>query len=180
MSVKSPFKNSHDRVMPLPDGTKLRVQVKKFQHVPRMSQETTCFTADLWLNGRKVAYLQNNGRGEGSHARPYEGGRDALRFFERLVETLPDVTIPATEYGAAFTVKSDMEHWIDEVVGDMIQDAQARKLCKQGTTYVIHPADDSLRTLRAPYTPELAARLRKEFPDCVIYNEHLPKPKGYK
>lgn len=180
MSVKSPFKNSHDRHMELPDGTKLRVEVKRFVHVPRMSQETTCFTADLWLDGRKVAYLQNNGRGEGSHARPYEGGSDALRFFERLVETLPDIPIPAGPCSKAFTVKSSMENWIDEVVGDMLQDAQARKLCKQGITYVIHPADDSLRTLRVPYTLERAERLRKEFPSCVIYNEHLPKPKGRK
>ena len=41
----------------------VRVELKRLQIMARMSEETTCFAADVWVDGKKVAYAKNDGQG---------------------------------------------------------------------------------------------------------------------
>jgi hypothetical protein len=41
----------------------MKVELKKFKHAPSMSQETEAFTADLWIDDKKAAYVGNTGQG---------------------------------------------------------------------------------------------------------------------
>lgn len=54
----------------------MKVELKKFSYNSRMSEETDCFTADIWINGKKVGYAENTGK----------GGSNSIFFTDRAVE----------------------------------------------------------------------------------------------
>lgn len=41
----------------------MKVELKKLAIYPRMSEETTAFAADLWIEGAKVGFAKNDGHG---------------------------------------------------------------------------------------------------------------------
>lgn len=41
----------------------MKIELKNFQFFERMSEETNAFVADVYVNGVKVAYAKNDGRG---------------------------------------------------------------------------------------------------------------------
>src|SRR3972149_5431468 len=41
----------------------MKVELKKLAIYPRMSEETTAFAADLWIDGVKVGHAKNDGHG---------------------------------------------------------------------------------------------------------------------
>lgn len=42
---------------------KHHAELRKIQHVARLSEETECFAADVWMGGRKVGTAENDGHG---------------------------------------------------------------------------------------------------------------------
>ena len=44
----------------------MEYQLKKIKFFDAMSEETPCFTAEIWENGKKVATVKNNGHGGGN------------------------------------------------------------------------------------------------------------------
>lgn len=48
----------------------MNFELKKIKYFEQGSQETPCFTAELWENGKLVAYLENNGRGGNNMVHP--------------------------------------------------------------------------------------------------------------
>ena len=50
-----------------------RFQLKNFQSNESMSEETLCFSADLYENGKLIAHICNRGHGGGNEVRPIEG-----------------------------------------------------------------------------------------------------------
>ncbi len=41
----------------------MKIELKKISFNERMSEETNCFVADLYINGKKVGYCKNDGHG---------------------------------------------------------------------------------------------------------------------
>ena len=41
----------------------MKIELKKISFSERMSEETNCFVADLYINGKKVGYCKNDGHG---------------------------------------------------------------------------------------------------------------------
>jgi hypothetical protein len=41
----------------------MNIELKKISFNERMSEETNCFVADLYIDGKKVGYCKNNGHG---------------------------------------------------------------------------------------------------------------------
>ena len=41
----------------------MKIELKKISFSERMSDETNCFIADLYINGKKVGECNNDGRG---------------------------------------------------------------------------------------------------------------------
>jgi len=50
-----------------------------------MSEETPCFSADLYENGKLLAYVSNRGRGGSNDIRPIEGKKyEAVKHLDNL------------------------------------------------------------------------------------------------
>jgi hypothetical protein len=44
----------------------LKFELRKIKYFDAMSEETPCFTAEIWEKGKLVAYVKNNGHGGGN------------------------------------------------------------------------------------------------------------------
>lgn len=63
-----------------------RIELKRFKHYPRLSQETTAYSADLYVDGFKVGIVDNDGHGGMDNARlsaMEPGNSPALTYFWR-------------------------------------------------------------------------------------------------
>jgi len=75
-----------------------------------MSDETTCFSADMWRGGSQIGLVRNDGQG-GSHVYEFTD-REAEKALRAHVKTLPPVTIDNT-YGT-FVFPADLDHLVNE------------------------------------------------------------------
>ena len=73
-----------------PDSVQLR-NVKVSHH---MSEETTAFTATLYINGKRVAYVKNAGQGGDNYPRFID--RDVEQAFHAMCKSLPPQQFPDT------------------------------------------------------------------------------------
>ncbi len=66
-------------------------ELKKFEYVESLSEETNCFSAVLFVNGRAFADCRNSGQGEMTHIRVYPEHRELGRIIEAFLKTQPKI-----------------------------------------------------------------------------------------
>ena len=67
----------------------MKIELKNVKVNEAFSEETTCFIADVFINGKKVAHAKNDGRGGCTDYYPYEGKRELLKQAEEFCKGLP-------------------------------------------------------------------------------------------
>ena len=92
----------------------MKLELKNVKINQEFSEETLMFKADLYVNGKKVAYANNDGRGGCTFYREYSRElRPLLEQAEAYCKTLPSKFVTYGE--KTIEIKSTLEHWIDEV-----------------------------------------------------------------
>ena len=66
----------------------IKFELRKIKYFDAGSEETPCFTAEIWEKGKKVAYVKNEGRGGGNYVDHVEGlkWQDVTKFDNLDVE----------------------------------------------------------------------------------------------
>lgn len=84
------------------------ITFKKFKHLPSLSEETECFTADVYWNGKLVAYASNHGH----------GGNTDIHFTDAVARVaMTNAVADALRASPVPTLESwDFESVIDEAV----------------------------------------------------------------
>jgi hypothetical protein len=90
----------------------MKIELKNVKVNEAFSEETTCFIADVFINGKKVAHAKNDGRGGCTDYYPYEGQRELLKQAELFCKGLPKQVI---EFGGK-------EHKFDQSLESVIDD----------------------------------------------------------
>lgn len=68
----------------------MNIVLKKVKFHEDMSDETNCFSADVWADGKKVAFARNEGRGGDTLIFPVSRRSDpAFKAFEKHCLSLP-------------------------------------------------------------------------------------------
>jgi len=89
----------------------MKLELKKIKIGPG-SEETTQFTAELYVNGKLAAHCDNSGKGGCTDIRAYEPGqRELVAQAEAFCKTLPPVK---SSFGGEYPM--DLEGWVDEQV----------------------------------------------------------------
>ena len=103
----------------------MKLELKNVKINETFSEETLMFMADLFVDGKKVGYANNDGRGGCTSYNAYENQRQALAKAEAFALTLPSTI---TEFGGKdYEFKSTLESWIDDAVNKIYNDkAQAK------------------------------------------------------
>ena len=103
----------------------MKIELKKISFNERMSDETNCFIADLYIDGKKVGYAQNEGRGGPTD---YRGDTKAdnvlIAKAEKYCKTLPKVKYHDMEW------EQSLEGVIDDLLTEYLVAKEAKKKLK--------------------------------------------------
>ena len=146
----------------------MNAELRKLKVYDAMSRETTAFNAELWIDGKLAAHVENDGGG-GSHMVRYVArthGKSAYETaFNAWTEAMPPVPVNdewaiERDFGP---LKMDAELWIGEEVERIALEQQLRRACGRNTLIRLEgDAANEWRTFKPArkYTPEFAAQLR--------------------
>lgn len=94
------------------------LQLKNIKVNLAFSEETIMFQADVFANGKKIAYAKNDGRGGCTFYYPYENQREALIEAEKYATTLPSIFFEMG--GNTHELEMNLECWINLEIEDYI------------------------------------------------------------
>jgi len=138
-------------------ATQNRITLKNIKHMASLSEETHCFTATVYFDGKKVAEASNRGHGGCTdvHYESHQAGEAVADF----ISTLPDVVSSIPD----FTYKQDDESVINDLLEDFLFQKQIKADLKKKIMYL---ADDG--SIRG--TKTMTAQKRD-----LYLGEYLPK-----
>ena len=112
----------------------MNVELKKISFNERMSEETNCFVADLYINGKKVGYVKNDGRGGCTDYRGYTKEDNVLiAEAEAHFKTLPKVK--SEEFN--FEYQPTLETAIDEEFEKYLKAREEKRMLKYMETAIL-------------------------------------------
>lgn len=128
----------------------MKLELKNAKINEAFSEETLMFKADLYVNGKKVAYASNDGRGGCTFYSPYSVElRLLLAQAEEWAKALPSKLYT---YGSkTIEIKSNLEHWIDDVVygisNKKVIEKHKKKLAKDMLKGICYGKENGYRIL---------------------------------
>lgn len=104
----------------------MKIELKKISYNERMSEETNCFVADLYINDKKVGYAKNDGRGGETEVRGYsKTDNELIAEAEAYCKDLPKYTWESN--GKTHEIDMSLDFFIDELVQKFIEDKEFKK-----------------------------------------------------
>jgi len=112
----------------------MKIELKRIQFSERMSEETNCFVADLYINGKKVGECKNDGQGG---CTDYYGNspesNQLIRKAEEYFKSLPKVKAE----GYDFEYQPTLENAIDEQFELYLKAKEQKKMQKLFQTAIV-------------------------------------------
>lgn len=96
------------------------IELKNIKYAAFASEETSCYSATIFVDGVKFATVDNEGRGGPDRVSPFTGGYDAVaQLDERIKRTMPRIE---SEY-----FPDGLEPSLETVCGDLLDTFLLRK-----------------------------------------------------
>lgn len=112
----------------------MKIELKKIDFSERLSEETYCFAADIWIDGVKVGYAQNNGHGGATSYQSFdEKGKALIRSAEAYCKSLPTEEWDAD--GETKSLPMDLEIYIDNLLEKYLEKLHIQKIQSQINRY---------------------------------------------
>lgn len=169
-----------------------RITLRGLKVAEFASEETLCFEAQVYFDGKKVARASNDGRGgctmimpEGRTPEAISAMRSLLELAEAFCSSLPpEVTSydDPQDRSRKMTIAASLENVVDELASDMHDDARLRRCFKRiygkKVAYVcaVDNGKTALWTLKAacppagPVRDKLFAAIAAKHPGAIILN----------
>jgi hypothetical protein len=153
----------------------MKIELKKLKVHRDMSQETECFSADIYIDGKYAAHVQNDGGG-GCNMYHFED-RKLEQAFNAFCESLPPLP-PDPQYPSLGSLEMDADLYI----GGLIQQEETRKQltrwCKKQTVFRLKGAEKGTwQIIKFPFDAKMKDGLVKKFGEKLefIANEDIEK-----
>jgi hypothetical protein len=165
----------------------MKIELKNFKHYDRLSEETYCFTANIWVDGTKCGYAENRGfGGETSyHNEGTEASRQLIKQAEEYCLKMPPIVWQSSVSGKDLSLDMNLTHYIDELVSALVKKKEdesiAKKMNKEMQKAILIGTDTQYQVIsfRKPLREvwETNPNYFKE-----VLNDKLEKykPKGYR
>ncbi len=167
----------------------MKIEVKNVKFVEAFSEETFCFTASIWVDGKKVGEASNRGH-VGNTDLMYNDGYPSKSKIHKAIEeyckTLPpmksDMEVITLDDGEeidrSWSMEYDPEMLIYELVSDEHTRQQNKKMCRGQTAFRIpnyeYENEYEYHTIKGKYTPKIKTKLILQYGlDVYILNEHV-------
>lgn len=113
----------------------MKIELKNVKVNEAFSEETTCFIADVFINGKKVAHAKNDGRGGCTDYYPYEGKRELLKQAELFCKELPKKPIDFGDKIVEFN--QSLESVIDDLLFEKEKAKEQKKIDKLCENHIV-------------------------------------------
>ena len=149
----------------------MKIELKKIEHMDRNSEETACYVAQVWVDGKHMVDVSNDGHGGCDHQNGANGytWKDIENLNARI----------AAEYPSPFTIEgkpvpSDLEI----VCGDLLTEHLFAKDLKRAMSrkmLFVSPKNDGIRCVgfkasRLPTKTALFSEWMGKYPKDTILN----------
>lgn len=146
----------------------MHCELKNVSINARLSEETTCFTADLWIDGVKAASVSNRGT----------GGSNDYCFADRALEarfTAYCESLPPVQFSGD-SLPMDADLFIGELLGDWEERRAMKRLCRKSTLFRLKDQTygrGEWLSIKTPFSPAMRAKLVEQHGDNLaeIANE---------
>ena len=146
-----------------------------------MSDETDCFVADIWIDGKKVGEAKNDGHGGCN----MYSSRSVEQRLNELARTLPPVTVGLNDPqdpSRTFTYQPDADHVVGELVTRHIAKTDLKRLMKNRIIFTktgergIFQSNQRTpeQIARIISEPELTSQMRERMPNADRFLNMLP------
>lgn len=150
--------------------------VKNVKHAKFMSEETLCFTASVYFNGKKVGTAENRGQGGNTMIFPDSGKSDQLTQAEEWAKAQPPQEWEVEWQDEPMIVDTDIEILVDELVAQFLEDRDWKRRLKKKTYFRLEGDEEgSYLVINHPYDERVKAHLNKKYGDSIseIINERF-------
>lgn len=113
----------------------MKIELKKVKHYPSMSEETACFEAELYADGKKIGYCKNNGQGGETDVRWDMQAKDKFLEAEAYCKSLP----PAYVFDER-EIQNNLTFVVDELFSQWLKEKEDKVLdkdCEKGICFLI-------------------------------------------
>lgn len=159
----------------------MKLELKSVTYSERQSEETACFAADLWVDGVKVAYVQNAGHGGCDDVRAYPNMDEKLKAVEAWAKSLPPIVCDdlkdPQDATKPFTYEQDLEGLVGNLLTDWLIAKDLKKLLKEAAFLF---DNGSVKTLKCkgddPRLPPYVAKIKADggtFLNALPFDEAL-------
>lgn len=117
----------------------MKIELKKLKIAEHMSEETTAFTAEIYVNGVNAGYAKNDGHGGSTfyHCNPDEKSRNLIKNAEQHCLTLPSQTFEMGGGRSPLVIPMNLENFIDELVEAELKKKDQKKLEKKMINHIM-------------------------------------------
>ena len=152
----------------------MKIELKNIKYMASMSEETACFQASVYVDGKKEGDVSNRGTGgaDDIYPRALEDQLDAY------AATLPHEDISDFYHdGQTHTSPRTAESVIGQLLDDYLTAKENKRLCKNKTVYRLPShtyKKGEYHVSNSPFTPKAREMLDKKYgPGVFILNESL-------
>ena len=164
----------------------MKVTLKNVYFSERLSEETNAFTADVYVDGKKVGYAKNDGHGGCTFVQPYSETKKVFNECEDYLKTQPQLNIGSDEN--PFMIDCNMESMVDYLFEKWLKEKEEKKIqnhCKKGVVFntpngysIISWKNSTIEGMLK--NPVMTQRLQKVVTDLKnegkqIVNKNLPE-----
>lgn len=106
----------------------MKIELKNVKISESLSEETTAFTADIFVDGKKAGYARNDGRGGCTEYHSFQETRELLNKAEKFALTLPKTVYEIN--GNKHEFDSNLESVIDDLIANIEKEKFQKKIEK--------------------------------------------------
>lgn len=131
----------------------MKIELKNIKYSDWASEETSCFQANIYLNGKKVGFCNNDGKGGSTSYNRVSGvSYEVIHEMEKYCEGLPPIEYDShLRQGEKFTIKMTLEHFLDDLFYDYLKAKDKakfeKKIAKEMLKSIVIGNDNEYRTI---------------------------------
>jgi len=152
----------------------MKIELKNFKYAAFASQETHCYEATVYVDGKKAFYASNEGHGGGDSYRGIQTGWADKEIIAAIAADKRVEVVGDEEWLKDADDYTIVEIFIGNLVNDTLMTRDLKKKLKKKVLFT-HP--DGLSEIgyggRKPADAALIDSVQKQYPDALVLN-NLP------
>jgi hypothetical protein len=136
----------------------MKIELKGFKFYESMSDDTNCYEAIVYVDGKKAFYANNHGTGGPDFYTPIDHA-----LYNKAMAYVKSLPPHSDKYGE---MAMDMELFIGDLIDEKLAEKEVKKLLKK----TVMVDGGNLYTLKAVYSEALKVQIMKKYPTAIVLN----------